>query len=283
MKAEIIFVDVGERPMTTDFSKKDRYTIEDLREIMKLLRSENGCPWDKKQDHHSIRNNFLEETYEVLEAIDQNDTEHLKEELGDVLLQVVFHAQMEDEEKRFNFDDVCDGICKKLILRHPHIFGDVKADDSETVLKNWDAIKKEEKGQKTATDTLESVPKVFPALMRSEKVQKRAARAGFDYPGISDALNDLKSEILELEQAIHEQDAENQKEELGDLLFSCVNVARFIKVDAEEALGSSCEKFIHRFAIVEQLAQEQGVNMAEASIDRLNELWYQAKKGKDNQ
>ncbi|WP_040196141.1 nucleoside triphosphate pyrophosphohydrolase [Candidatus Soleaferrea massiliensis] len=264
--------------MAENFTFKERYGIDDLRTIMALLRSPGGCPWDKKQDHHTIRNNFLEETYEVLEAIDQNDAEHLKEELGDVLLQVVFHAQMEQEIGSFNFDDVCDGICQKLILRHPHIFADVKADDSETVLKNWDAIKKVEKGQESATDTLLSVPKVFPSLMRSEKVQKRAARTGFDYPGVGDALCDLKSEVRELEQAIETGDRENQKEELGDLLFACVNVSRFLKTDAEEALGCSCDKFIRRFAAVERLAEEQGIDMEQASLDKLNALWAQAKK-----
>ena len=264
--------------MPVNFHQKQSYDIGDLLKIMELLRSENGCPWDREQDHHSIRKNFLEETYEVMEAIDKDDSELLKEELGDVLLQIVFHCQMESEPGRFDFGDVCDGICKKLIVRHPHVFGDVTVENSGEVLVNWDLIKRQTKGQNTTTETLKSVPAVLPALMRSEKVQHRAAKSGFDYPSLQYALGDLDSEIRELKEAIAEKDQTHIDEELGDLLFAAVNVSRFTHTDAENALTRSCEKFIARFEQVEKLAASSGLDMKQASIEELDKLWKQAKK-----
>lgn len=260
------------------FLRKDRYGIEDLLSIMELLRSEGGCPWDREQDHHSIRGNFIEETYEAVEAIDNEDAELLKEELGDVLLQVVFHTQMEREAGGFDFGDVCDGICKKLIVRHPHIFADVTATTSGQVLENWDAIKRREKHRDTVADSLKSVPRPLPALMRSAKVQSRAAKAGFDYTDTAMAMGDLCSEVEELKQALEAGDAAAVEEELGDLVFSAVNVARFSGVDAEQALTKSCDKFIGRFERVEQLAEAKGINMAHTTIQVLDDLWKEAKK-----
>lgn len=256
---------------------KEKYDIHDLLAIMQLLRAPGGCPWDQKQTHHSIRANFLEETCEAMEAIDLEDTALLREELGDVLLQIVFHAEMEREKGSFDFDDVCDGICKKLILRHPHVFSDVVAQTPEDVMRNWDSIKKQEKGQTTQTEALKSVPRTLPALMRSEKVQKRAARVGFDYPGVEDAFGDLRSEVDELAEAIREGEAQHIGEELGDVLFSVANVARFVKVDSEQALGISCDKFIRRFEVVEMLALDRGIDMHTADLDVLNDLWKEAK------
>lgn len=261
-----------------DFEFKENYRISDLLQIMRILRGEGGCPWDREQTHQSIRRNFIEETYEVVEAIDNGDTALLLEELGDVLLQVVFHTQMEAEQGAFSFDDVCDGICKKLILRHPHIFGDVTAETPDEVLKNWDEIKKQEKGQKTQSEAVRSVPKTLPALMRGAKVQQRAAKTGFDYPDLSDALGDLESELAELKEAISGGDRAAVDEEFGDLLFSCVNVSRFLHLDAEESLTRSTEKFIRRFSEVEKLAEQNGADMKTASLDELNQLWAQAKK-----
>lgn len=263
--------------MTVDFQRKESYNMHDLLRIMQVLRAPGGCPWDKEQTHASIRKNFVEETYEVCEAIDNGDTALLCEELGDVLLQVVFHAQMEAEQGSFCFDDVCNGICQKLITRHPHIFGDVDAKTSDDVLRNWDAIKKSEKGQETAAQTLNGVSKALPALMRSGKVQQRAARAGFDYPDKDWALRDLHREVDELTEAVREGDAEHCEEELGDVLFSAVNVSRFLKLDAEEALGRSCEKFIARFTRVEQLAAQRGLDMKAAPVEELEKLWREAK------
>ncbi len=252
--------------------------MQDLLQIMETLRGENGCPWDREQDHHSIRRNFLEETYEVCEAIDNEDPALLKEELGDVLLQVVFHARMEEEAGRFSFSDVCDGICKKLIERHPHIFGDIHVSGTDEVLDNWDKIKQASKGQKTAAETLHSVPATLPALMRSEKVQHRAAKVGFDYPDRDWAMRDLESELVELRQAVAEGEQSHIDEELGDLLFAAVNVSRFVHTDAEDALSKACGKFIRRFEQVEQLANERGIEMKAAPIELLDELWKQAKK-----
>ncbi|MBR2315754.1 MAG: MazG family protein, partial [Clostridia bacterium] len=163
-----------------EYQQKENYSIGDLLDIVRLLRSEGGCPWDREQTHESIRSDFLEETCEVLEAIDLKDTSLLREELGDVLLQVVFHTRIEEEQNNFTFDEVCDEVCKKLIIRHPHVFGEVVADTSDEVLKNWDSIKMETKGQETYTDTLKSVANTLPALMRAQKVGKRAMRAGMD-------------------------------------------------------------------------------------------------------
>lgn len=261
-----------------EFKFKDNYNMEDLISIMEILRGKDGCPWDKEQDHHSIRKNFIEETYEVIEAIDNDDPELLKEELGDVLLQVVFHAQMEAEKNVFNFDDVANDICRKLIIRHPHVFADVSVKDSAEVLDNWTSIKTLQKGQVTATETLHAVPRQLPALMRSSKVQFRAKKAGFDYPCASMAFDDLKSEVCELEQAMQKKDLKNIEEELGDILFACVNVCRFYDLESEEVLTKSCDKFINRFTEVEKIAKQESISLLESDIEVLNDLWKKSKR-----
>lgn len=262
------------------FNFKDHYDISDLIEIVKVLRSENGCPWDKVQTHKSIRSDFIEEVYEVVEAIDMDSAEMLREELGDVLLQVVFHSQIKTEENTFNFNDVCDDICQKLIIRHPHVFGEVKVDGCEQVLTNWEQIKQQTKGQTTYTETLESVPKTFPALMRAQKVGKRASKAGMDFSDIGAAVERLKSEIAELEAAVAENSPEKIKDELGDVLFSCTNVARKAGIDSETALTESTEKFISRFAKTEELIRLKEIDMNSLGIDELDEYWKQAKAHK---
>ena len=260
-----------------DFKQKENYDIYDLIRIMEHLRSEDGCPWDREQSHESIRSNVIEEAYEVADAIDSGSQEMLVEELGDLLLQVVFHARMDEEAGGFNFNDVCDGICKKLVYRHPHVFGDVNADTSDEVLKNWDALKKTEKKQESFTDTLNSVPKAFPALMRSQKVQKRAARAGFDFDNKSDVYDKVAEEMVELSDADALADNKKVFEEYGDLLFSVVNLARFLNIDAEEALAASTDKFIARFEKVEKLANERNIDMPNTPITELDKLWDEAK------
>ncbi len=261
-----------------DFKFKEKYSVEDLREIMRVLRSEEGCPWDREQDHSSIRNDLLEEAYETLDAIDSCDKENLCEELGDLLLQVVFHAQISEEDRDFDFDDVADGICKKLIVRHPHVFGDVVAETSEQVLTNWDAIKMETKNQTTYTDTLLSVPKAFPALMRAKKVQKRASKAGYDFDLAESALGKVEEELCELRQALDSGNRENISEEIGDLLFAVVNVSRLAGDDAESSLAASVEKFIARFSQCEKMAVSEGMDMSKASPEELDVLWNRAKK-----
>lgn len=263
--------------MAVAFTPKDKYTIDDLLEIMRLLRSPEGCPWDREQTHKSIRSDFLEETHEAIEAINEDDAEALKEELGDVLLQIVFHSRIEEEKQVFGFDEVVDGVCKKLIVRHPHVFADVSASNASQVLRNWDAIKRETKGGKTQADLLRAVPRTLPALMRSAKVQNRAKRVGFDWPDVSGAMDALDKETVELKNAVSSGDSQEIEEELGDVLFSAVNVSRFLHCDAEQALTVSCDKFIRRFAKVEALAAEKNVDMAKASLEQLDELWNQAK------
>ena len=256
---------------------KDRYDISDLRQIVALLRSENGCPWDRVQTHQSIRRDFIEETYEAVEAIDKQDPVLLQEELGDVLLQVVFHAQIEEEAGRFSLDDVVSDICEKMVVRHPHVFGELTVDSTGEVLKNWEAIKNRLKGTASYTETLELVPKVYPALIRAQKLTKRAAHAGFCYPDTASARADLQRELEELDEAIAEGDRAHMEEEMGDLLFSCANLCRHLGLDGEFSLTQSCEKFITRFAQVEKLAAKQGKQLDQLDAAQLTALWQQAK------
>lgn len=258
-----------------DFQYKDSYGVQDLEEIVRILRAPGGCPWDAEQTHQSIRRNFLEESYEAVEAIDEGSAEHLQEELGDVLLQVALHAEMERELGHFDLNGVADGICKKLIFRHPHVFGNVEVSGTGEVLSNWEVLKRQEKGQDTHTDALEAVARALPALWRAEKVQKKAKKAGFDWPDASGAVDKLSEELAELRQAMEQ--GTNIQEELGDLLFSVVNVSRFLKADPEEALNAATEKFISRFAKVEEMALAQGRDMAQMSLEELDKLWERAK------
>lgn len=260
------------------YPKKDCYTIDDLIEIVAILRSKDGCPWDKEQTHTSIRMDFIEEVYEAVEAIDLQDPVLLREELGDVLLQVIFHCQIEREQQAFSFDEVCNDICQKLIVRHPHVFDTVTVSGTGEVLKNWDAIKKETKGQKTFTDTLESVAKSLPALMRAQKVGKRAERVGMDFRCKEEAIAGITGEKNELEEAIIMGNNSQIEDELGDLLFSCVNAARHLGIDAEQALSKATDKFIHRFATVEELITKEGRKMPELPLAELDKYWNQAKQ-----
>lgn len=260
-----------------DFQYKDTYQINDLIEIMRLLRAPDGCPWDRVQTHESIRQNFIEETYEVIEAIDKGDSDLLREELGDVLMQVIFHSLMEEEADRFDFDDVCNEVCQKLIIRHPHVFGNIEADTPEEVLKNWDAIKMQTKSQESVADSVDDVARSLPALMRAQKVQKRSAKSGMDFKDVHDAASKVPEEQQELFAAIESGDKDKIEEELGDLLFSVVNIARFAGVDAERALYRSTDKFAKRFRDVEALAKERGVDMKNASISLIDSLWEEIK------
>lgn len=255
-----------------DFQYMSRYGINDLIRIMEVLRSPGGCPWDREQTHQSIRRNMLEEAYEVAEAIDEADPAHLKEELGDVLLQVVFHARMAEENRLFSFDDVVDGICQKLVFRHPHVFGTVNAQDSDTALVAWETQKREEKGQATVGDTLDAVARSLPALMRAEKIQEKAQKAGFDWDAVGPVLDKISEETQELRQAVLEQS--NVEEELGDLLFVTAKAGRFLGLDSELALHAACEKFIRRFRVVESLADKP---LTDLDVPALEALWRQAK------
>ncbi len=254
-----------------DFEQKLHYDVSDLAEIVRVLRAPGGCPWDREQDHKSIRRDLLEEAYEVAEAIDEEDPEHLKEELGDLLLQVVMHARMEEEEGRTDLNGVADGICKKLIYRHPHVFGDVTVTGSGEVLANWDELKKKEKHQTTAADSVDAVARSLPGLWRAEKIQKKAAKVGFDWDGVDGAMEKLREETGELETAIAE--GSNVSEELGDLLFAAVNVARFVKTDPEAALSAACDKFARRFRAVEEAAAAQGKDLSAMTLAEMDALW----------
>lgn len=255
------------------FTMKEKYTVDDLREIMKELRSDHGCPWDREQDHQSIRKDVLEEAYEVAEAIDSGNSDLLKEELGDLLLQIVFHSELEAEKGVFDLDDVADGICKKLIYRHPHVFGSVQVSDSDEVLRNWDALKSRSKEEKSVTDRLNSVPKLLPALMRGEKVWKRAANAGPDYSDAGEIVEALKKEILLLENAISEESDIKTEEEIGNILFSCTNLARFLKKDSEKALTFAINRFIIQFSRVEALIGQEGKVFSDLSQSELRAYW----------
>lgn len=263
--------------MSVDFEIKDNYDINDFLRLVTVLRSPGGCPWDRKQTHESIKKNFIEETHEVVEAINKADAEGLKEELGDVLLQVAMHSEMESEKGSFDFNDVVNDICKKLVVRHPHVFGDAAAQNSDEALQNWDQVKLKTKGMKKQGEAMIKVPREFPALMRAQKVQEKAAKAGFDWDDINGAVDKLHEEIDELETALAAGVGKDIEEEFGDVLFSCVNVSRFIGADSEEALTASTDKFIKRYLLVEKLAADEGLDMKTASIEELDKLWNKAK------
>ena len=259
-----------------DFERKKRYHYEDLLEIIRLLRSEDGCPWDKVQTHQSIRRGMLEEAYEAAEAIDRDDTAMMRQELGDVLMQVVFHADIASDEGRFTMDDVCDEVVKKLLYRHPHVFGNAHEDSAESVLVSWEKLKRSEKGQASTADALDAVARSLPGLWRAEKLQKKAADAGFDWPDIQVALDKLDEENAELRRAV--DSGEGVAEELGDVLFAAVKVCRFAGVDPEDAMAATCEKFIRRFRAVEEGAARQGRSLKDLSLGEMTALWDEAKR-----
>ncbi len=260
-----------------DFKFKDFYNIDDLVEIVKLLRSPDGCPWDIEQTHSSIRMDFIEEVYEAVEAIDNDDPELLREELGDVLLQVVFHTQIEREKGVFDFNAVCDEVCKKMITRHPHVFGEAKVANMNELLKNWEAIKQASKGQSTYTETLESVAVSLPALLRAQKVGKRAAKSGMDFADAQAAVKNIYGELDELSEAVSSDNKELISDELGDVLFSCVNAARKLGLNSEECLTAATDKFIRRFSAVEKIIKSHGKTMDDYSTEQMDEIWNNIK------
>ena len=256
----------------------ERYTFDDLCEIVTILRSNVGGPWDKEQTHKSLRKDFIEETYEVIEAIDTEDPKLLREELGDVLLQIVFHADIEHEEGRFDIDDVANDISAKLIHRHPHVFGELKLDNSEDVLANWDKIKGVEKQRNTLTDKLRSIPPMLPALMRAQKVGKKASF--FDFPTVEDVYAKLNEEIAEVKEAAESGDKDAVMEEMGDLLLTVTSLARKLGVDSEQALFNATNKFLDRFEMVENAVLEQGKSVENLTMTELDEVWDSIKHKK---
>lgn len=276
---------LAEKKMTVKEMKKallekQRYTVDDLVTVVQVLRSPEGCPWDREQDHKSIRKDFIEETYEVIEAIDTENPVLLREELGDVLLQVAFHAQIETENGGFDMNDVANDVCVKLIHRHPHVFGDVEADTSEKVLSNWEKIKSEEKERKTITDKLRAIPPMLPALMRAEKVGKKASC--FDFPDAQSVMAKLREETEELDEAIKLSDSSKMEEEVGDLLLTVTSLCRKLGIDSEIALNKATDKFIGRFEEIEKEVIANDLNMENLKMEQLDAIWdkNKAKNGK---
>ncbi|NLV47848.1 MAG: nucleoside triphosphate pyrophosphohydrolase [Clostridiaceae bacterium] len=247
---------------------------------MSFLRSEQGCPWDREQTHQSLRENMIEEAYETVDAIDSGSPERLCDELGDVLMQVVFHAQMASEQNRFNFSDVVAAICRKLITRHTHLFGSDQASTAEAVIDNWEKNKKREKGHKNQTQVLQDVPKTLPALQRSYKIQQKAAHVGFDWSDVSGPKQKILEELKEIEAAIQQTDKrpnDSLESEVGDLLFSVVNYARHLRIQPELALNRSTEKFISRFAAMEKMTSAKG-GLENMTLDQMDALWNAVKQ-----
>lgn len=244
--------------------------LERLIEIIDILRSENGCKWDREQTHSSLRKNMLEEAYEAVDAIDDNDFKHLQEELGDVLLQVVLHSQIAKEEKAFNIEDVAKGISDKLVHRHPHVFGDVKVSSTSEILDNWEKLKKEEKPHRTSI--MDGISKAQSALMSAQKISKKAVNVGFEWPNEDSLYDCVYSEIKEFKDA---KTKEEKEEELGDILFAVVNLARWNKLDAEQALLKANKKFINRFKSMEKNANKE---LEHLTLEEWDELWKKAKK-----
>jgi len=254
----------------------ERYQFSDLVAVIDRLRGENGCPWDRVQTHETLREAMLEEAYEVVDAIDKKDVPNLKEELGDVLLQIVFHGQIAKEDENFTIGDVVDGIVRKMIYRHPHVFGTEKVDTADDVLENWEVLKKKEKNQKTQTEVLKSVPNALPALTKAKKVQKKAADVGFEFSDLADVMGKVEEEWAELLEALGGKKA-HIEEEYGDVLFSLVNLGRFLQVNPEFALTNATKKFINRFEYVENTTLLGGHVLSDMTLEELETLWKKAK------
>ena len=251
--------------------------FELLMEIMRKLRGPGGCPWDAEQSHDSLKRYILEEAYEVIEAIDSKDSVHLKEELGDLLLQPVFHAAIAEEKGEFTMDEVLDAISEKLIRRHPHVFGEAVIESSEAQVANWEKIKKEEKGVQRKS-ALSGIPPGLPALMQAQKITEKAARVGFDWEHTDQVFAKVMEELHEFEEAMLSGDQKEMESEMGDLLFAIVNLGRFLTLDPEEALRKTIQRFTKRFSHVEETLHARGVAMQSATLEEMDVLWEEAKK-----
>jgi tetrapyrrole methylase family protein/MazG family protein len=250
--------------------------IARLLKIMARLRGPGGCPWDREQTHQSIRHNLIEECYEAVDALDSGKMDEFKDELGDLLLQVVFHSQMASEDGTFDFDAVAKSINEKLVRRHPHVFGKTKADNSAAVLQQWEAIKKSEKNAASIVH-LEDLPRHLPALLKADKVQRKVARVGFDWKHVKDVVAKVEEELRELKGALASKDRKQFEEELGDLLFASVNLARFENLQAEELLNRTITKFVKRFQQIEKAVHVSGRRLEDCTLEELDALWESAK------
>ena len=257
-------------------STMSKKNISDLLVIMEKLRSPEGCPWDKEQDHKSILSCLIEETYEFIDAVDNEDLENMREELGDLLLQVVFHAQMAKEKGHFDFEDVADAISEKLIRRHPHVFGEVQLEGSDAVVQQWEEIKKQEK-KDAPKSALSGVPNNLPALLKAQKIQKKAAQVGFDWPDAQGPAEKIREELVEFEKECNAGDTDKMEAEFGDLLFSVVNLGRKLKIDPEKALGRTNQKFVKRFLEIEKQIAADGKETKGLDLAALDQYWKKAK------
>lgn len=251
--------------------------------IMERLQEPGGCPWDLEQTHESLKPYMIEEAYEALESIDSGDDTLLAEELGDVLLQVIFHSTLARRTGRFTIDEVSSAAAAKMVRRHPHVFGEVEANTASEVLHNWEKLKSVERREKAGSEkkpkgTLDGVPKELPALLRAQRIQEKAARVGFDWDDINPVLDKVAEETAELKQAVAAGDKAHAQAELGDLLFTLVNVARFLKLDAEEALRDTCSRFQRRFSAIEESAHAEGRHVQDLSLEEMDQRWNKAKK-----
>ena len=252
--------------------------FDELVQVVAALRGENGCPWDKTQTHETLKADLIEETYEVIEAIDAQVPEKIQEELGDLLMVVMLHAQIAKDQDDFSINEVVRTVTDKLIRRHPHVFGDVDAKDTETVLQNWEAIKRSEAGYEDRKSVLDGVPESLPGLLRAQKIQNRAARVGFDWDSVADVLPKLEEEIEEIKVSVKKGDTAEIEMEVGDLLFSVVNLCRFLEVQAEEALRQSVRKFIYRFQEMEKTLEQRGKTFKDYDLAGLDLIWEEAKQ-----
>jgi len=250
-----------------------------LLEIMGRLRSPRGCPWDKEQSHRSLIPYLIEETYEVVDTLEKNDANHLKEELGDLLFQIVFHAQIASEENRFEMKEVLEGIIDKLTRRHPHVFADAKANDAQTVARHWEEIKASEKKHRDpGASLLSEVPASLPALLKAYQLGKKASKVGFDWPDLSGVFEKIREEIQELEESIQKKDLEETLKEMGDVFFSLANLSRHLKINPEEALRQTNEKFIRRFRFIEEKILAQKKSFEDFNLSELDAMWEEAKR-----
>lgn len=257
---------------------RKKFFLNDLIGVMTKLRSQDGCPWDREQTHESLRRYIIEEAYEVIEAIEDDDLWGLEEELGDLLLQVVFHSEIANENGYFDMNDVITGIYDKMIRRHPHVFSDTDVEDSDEVLVNWEAIKNEEKSEETVSESIENIAKSFPPILRAEKIMKKIAKVGFDYPDVQGALDKVHEEVDEMIHAIETGDENHALEELGDVLFAVIDLARKLKFDPSEALTQTSDKVVARFSYVESNILAENKLLSEVSVEMMDKLWQNAKK-----
>lgn len=259
-------------------AKNEKYTVEDMVSIVHALRAPDGCPWDKVQTHESIRRDFIEEVYEAVEAIDEGSVEHLREELGDVLFQVVFHTVLESEKNHFELNDVTDEVCRKMIIRHPHVFGNVNAENTDEVLKNWDAIKMQTKSQKKSSESLESVSKALPALIRADKLQKKVQRMGIEKKSTEELFSEIETCFDELKQAVKEENKNLYEKKIGEILFSIAGVGGNLSTDCEKMLYHACENFTEQFRGFEAQTEEKGISIQDSDVQTLNHLWKEYSK-----